>query len=376
MARPAVAAQKQSYNNGIPRAFVPSGINATGRLALNFSLDLDLWGRNRALLSAATSETDAARVDVAQAALLLSTGIAAAYADLNRYYAEQDLLERAVALQGETSRLVDLRVRNGQETQGQLAQARSAVAASKVQLTQVHEQIDLVRNQLAALTGAGPDRGRTIRRPALVRTSVGLPADASIALIGRRPDIVAIRLRVAAAGRRIDAAKAAFYPNISLSGLIGLQSLGLSSLLSGSSSIGTVGPALTLPIFQGSSLRGRFRQSRGLYDEAVASYDKTLTQAFREVADALVSQQSVERQSVDARTALSEAENAYRIARLRYQGGLSSYLDVLSAEQNVLSARRVFADVDVRKFALQFALIKSLGGGFAAPPAPQTAESR
>lgn len=365
---------KQSYNNGIPADFVPKGWNDVGRVALNAGFDLDLFGRNRAALAAATSEAEAARLDAAQAALVLATGIAANYADLARLYAQQDVLRRALAVRGATEKLVSDRVAIGLDTQGELKQSRSAVPAARVELAANEEQIALAKNAIAALAGAGPDRALTIARPRAPVLAVGVPADAGIALIGRRPDIAAARARAEAAGRRIDVARADFYPNVRLSGLIGLQSLGLDYLFRGTSSIGNVGPAISLPIFDGGARRGRYRQARGQYDEAVATYDRTLLQALRDVANAVTSQRQVAVQLGDARASLADAEGAYQVAQLRYRGGLSTFLNVLSAEQNVLTARRTLADIESRRFALDVQLVRALGGGF--QPSLQTSGTR
>lgn len=366
---------KQSYNNGIPPAFVPKGWNDTGRLALNAGLDLDLFGRNRAALAAATSEAEAARLDGEQAALVLATSIASNYADLARLYAEQDVLQRALEVRVATEKLVSDRVLIGLDTQGELKQARSAVPAARVDLAANVEQIALTRNAIAALTGAGPDRALSITRPAIPVLTTGLPADAGIALVGRRPDIAAARARAEAAASRIKVAHANFYPNISLTGLIGLQSLGLDTLFKGTSSIGSIGPAITLPIFNGGALQGQYRQARGQYDEAVATYDRTLIEALRDVANAVTSRRQVGTQLTDARAALADAEGAYQVAQLRYKGGLSTFLNVLSAEQNVLTARRVLADIETRQFALDIQLVRALGGGFQ-PSTLQTSGTR
>lgn len=365
---------KQSYNNGIPAAFVPRGWNDTGRLALNAGLDLDLFGRNRASLVAATSDAEATRLDGEQAALTLATDIAARYADLARLYAEQDVLQRALAVRTATEKLAADRVAIGLDTQAELKQARSAVPASRVDLAANAEQIALTKNGIAALLGAGPDRALSIMRPSTPVLATELPADAAIALIGRRPDIAAARARAEAAASRIKVARADFYPNISLSGLIGLQSLGLDNLFKGGSSIGNVGPAISLPIFRGGALQGQYRQARGQYDEAVASYDRTVIGALREVADAVTSRRQVAAQVIDARASLTDAEGAYQVAQLRYRGGLSTFLNVLSAEQAVLTARRSLADIEARRFSLDVQLVRALGGGF--QPSLQTNGTR
>ncbi|HJV42157.1 efflux transporter outer membrane subunit [Caulobacter sp.] len=360
-----VAESKQSYNAGIPPAFVPHGYNDTGRIALDFSWELDFWGKNRAAVAAATSEAKAAQADAAQARLTLSTAIASTYAELSRLYAQRDVAEQAVRLRQETSDLVAKRVANGLDTKAESEQAAAGPPASKAELSALDEQIALTRNALAALVGAGPDRGLAITRPTNATIKpFGLPENLPANLIGRRPDVVAAKWRAEAAVARTRQAKAAFYPDINLSGFVGVQSLYLDKLFSSGSDIGQVGPALRLPIFEGGRLRAGLRGAEADRDAAVASYDAALTQALREVADAAASEKALASRLADARAALTANENAYRIARLRYEGQLSTYQSVLLAEQSVLAQRRVVADLESRAFALDIALVRALGGGF------------
>jgi len=356
---------KQSYNNGFPRQFLPQGWKDTGALNLQFGLDLDLWGKNRAQLRAALNERDAARVEAAQARLTLASSIAASYADLARLYAERDVAEEALRIQQDTAGLVSDRVRNGIDTEGQRRQAEAQVPAARADLESLDEQIALTRNQIAALIGAGPDRGLAIARPKLSTLNMlALPPSAGIDLVGRRPDIVAARSRVEAAAERIKAAHAAFYPDISLNGLVGLQALGFGNVFKGGSTYGNVGPAFSLPLFDTGRRAGDYRVARADYDTAVANYDKTLIDALQEVANAVASRNALGTQAGDVRASMADSQKAFEIARLRYRAGLSPYLDVLTAEQQLIVARRRDADLTARAFTLDVALIRALGGGF------------
>jgi NodT family efflux transporter outer membrane factor (OMF) lipoprotein len=356
---------KQSYNNGIPPDFVPQGYNNYGNLSLNFDWELDFWGKNRAAVAAATSEAKAAQADAAQARLMLATSVAAAYADLGRLYAERDVAERGVALRQETLDLVSNRVTNGLDTRGELRQAQAGPPAARADLAAVDEQIAQTRNALAALLGAGPDRGLAIVRPSIANLKpFGLPANLAADLIGRRPDVVAAKWRAEASSRRIGQAKAAFYPNINLAAAIGTQALHLDKLFDSGSDVGSVGPAISLPIFEGGRLRANLRVAEADRDGAVAAYDDAVTQALRDVADVAASERALATRLSESRAALAANEDGYRIAKLRYQGGLSTYQNVLIAEQAVLTQRRVVADLDSRALALDVALVRALGGGF------------
>ncbi|SEH16882.1 efflux transporter, outer membrane factor (OMF) lipoprotein, NodT family [Sphingopyxis sp. YR583] len=357
---------QQSKNMGIPPEFVPDGIQDTGHIAATFSFDLDLWGRNRAALAAATSEAEAARVDEAQARLMLTTGIASAYADLAGYYRALDVANDAVRVRAASADLSGERARAGIENQASQRQAESRAASARADVVALEEAIATTRNRIAALLGAGPDRGMSIMRPQMTRPSLGLPGNAGIDLIGRRPDIVAARLRSEAAAKRIDVARADFYPNISLSALVGLQSLGLSNLFKSGSEYGNGGAAISLPIFEGGRLQGRYRGSRADYDVAVATYDRTLIGALRDVADIVAQRAATERQLVGRREALTAAAEASKLADLRYRAGLSNQIVQLTAEDSMVALSRDVADLEARQLTLDIALIRALGGGYRA----------
>ena len=356
---------KQSYNLGIPAQFVPQGYNAYGRLTLDFNWELDFWGKNRAAVAAAVSDTRAAQADAAEARLMLSTNVAAAYADLARLYAERDVAARALDVQSETSKLVADRVTNGLDTLAEQRQAEADPLQAKADLGAIDEQIALTRNRLAALAGAGPDRGLSIARPNVSALKpLGVPAELAANLVGRRPDVTAARWRAEAAASRIKQSRAAFYPDVNLAGFIGTNALHLDKVFATGSDVGSVGPAVSLPIFEGGRLRAGLKGAEADRDAAVASYDAAVTEAFHQVADVLASSRALQAQIADSRAALAASEDAFRIATLRYKGGLATYPTVLLAEQGVLRRRRTVADLDARALVLDVQLIRALGGGY------------
>jgi NodT family efflux transporter outer membrane factor (OMF) lipoprotein len=357
--------EKQSYNYLTPRSSLPQGWNDYGRATVDLSWELDFWGRNRAALAAASSEREAQRAEAAQTRLVLGASISAAYAELARQFAAHDTTVAALEVRSKTAQLMRERFDNGMETMGAVRQAEARQAAARGDVLALEEQIALQRNKLAALMGAGPDRGLSIRRPSIELTRTpGLPPQLALDLLGRRPDVVAARLRAEAASSRIDSAKAEFYPNVNLSAFIGVQSLGLDKLSRSGSDIGSVGPAISLPIFSSGRLQANYRSRNADYDEAVANYDATVTQALHDVADATTSQRALGAQLDSANQAVEAARQAWQIARNRYEGGLSTYLDVLSAEDSLLSNLRSLTDMQSRAFSLDVALIRALGGGY------------
>lgn len=359
-----ITASKPSTEMGIPVLPERQGFNDYGRVTLGFSWELDFWGKNRAALAAATSDAEAARADAAAARLVISASIAATYADLVRLYNDRDILEETLDIREKSLELVRARVAHGFDSDADLAQAEAGPPAARADLAVADEAIGLTRNRLSALLGEGPDRGRAIERPsAPALRAFGLPANLSADLLGRRPDIVAARWRVEAAGKRIKVAKAQFYPNINLLGLVGLESLGIGNLANSGSDTGSVGPAISLPIFDGGRRRSNYRGARADFDLAVAVYDETLTQALREVADVAVSESQLARQVSAAEEALHATERAYRLAQLRYKQGAADYQSVLVVEDRLLLRQRVVAGLRSRRFLLDVALVRSLGGG-------------
>ena len=362
---------KQSLNEGYPaqfRQFIPAGYHTQTRITADLDWQLDFFGRNRAALAAATSDAEASQADEAAARLQLTVAVAGAYADLIRLYADRSAALDALRVRRATLDLVAQRLRNGLETRGEVSQQAEFVPAAQGDIDAIDRQILASRHQIAALAGAGPDRGLALTPPAQPQIgALGLPPHLELDLVGRRPDLVAARLRAQAAAKRIKVARADFYPNIDLTGLYGTQSLGIDKLFEYSSVIGAIGPAIRLPIFSEGRLEGAYRGARAEYDAAAASYDQTLANALRDVADALSAERALQSQLKDAQAQLVSANDAYRIATLRYQGGLSPYLNVLTAENGALTARRDVADLQAQSVSLAVGLVQALGGGYAQP---------
>lgn len=358
---------KQSYNAGVPADFVPKGYRNSARATLDFSYDFDLFGGNRAALAAATSEAEATRAEAAVSRLSLATSVAAAYADLAQLYADRDAAAEAVRIREHSSTLTAQRAVSGLENQGAVAQTEASAASTREQLVALDESISLTRNRLAALLGAGPDRGLSITRPDVHTLAVfGLPENLQADLIGRRPDIIAARLRAESAASRIKQSRAAFYPNINLAAYIGQQSLGLDLFTRDGSRIGAIGPAISLPIFEGGKLRAAYRGAVADYDNAVAAYNSALTQALQDISDAAVSLRALDGRLEESQKAIQASTRAYDIAVQRYEGGVATYLEVLTAEDALISNRRTLADLRARAFSLNVALVHALGGGFQA----------
>ncbi len=335
------------------------------QLQLTLDWEIDFWGKNRSAYESAIGTARAAEVDAYAARLALSTNIALAYAQLQRAYMLLDVAQATLKDREHIYALTRDRNNAGIESRLGLRQAEAALPATREEIAQIEETIQLTRNQLAALLGQGPDRGLAIARPASTMLEpVALPTNVPAELLGRRPDLVAQRWRVEAARKDIDSAKAEFYPNVNLAAFIGLQNLGGAAFFSAANRIMGAGPAVTLPIFDGGRLRGNLAGKDADYDVAVEQYNQTLADALREVVDQLASFKSVDEQRVQQREALAAAQDAYDLALMRYREGIGNYLEVLSVESPLLVQQSLDAELRARQLALSINLIRALGGGF------------
>ncbi len=368
----AVLETEPTQNQGFPPAFrsmMPRGWHHAAQATAGFQYELDFFGKNRASLAAAMSDVEAAKAEQAEARLQISSAVVQAYAGLMQLFADQQTAVEAIRVRQESAALVGQRWKAGLENEASLSQALGQLKAAKLAAKEVDRVIALTRNQIAALVGKGPDRGLTIA-PVATQTlrSIGLPSGLSADLIGHRPDVVAARRSAEAAAARIGVANANFYPNVDLTGYFGLQTLDIKYLVQASSEVGAFGPAIHLPIFDYGRNTGIYRGARAQYDGTVALYDKTLTNALRDVADAYTNRRALEGELVDARGSLVDGENAYRVVKVRYGSGLARYLDVLTAENLLLQQRRAVANLESQAFIYDVALVRALGGGFTDKP--------
>ncbi|MER1966483.1 efflux transporter outer membrane subunit [Castellaniella sp. GW247-6E4] len=340
-------------------------------LTLQVDFDLDLWGRQRALTAAAQSNALAAQAEQQQSRTLLVSTVAQSYFQLQDALAQSTALEAIVGKQQTALDITRDRYTHGLSTQVDVDQARSAVSAAHVQLAQARNNAELLRHQLAALTGTGPDRLPALAPREGAALPQGVPESMPMALLGRRADVVAARLQAEAAGAEISAAKAEFFPDINLSAFAGFMSLGMDQLLRGDSRSYGAGPAITLPIFHAGALNARLEGRRAARDLAIAQYNQTVLGAVREVADASASIRSLREQIRYQEASLAASTSAYDIALKRYQAGLGDFVQVLLAQSDALTQSVHTADLRARAYILDAQLATALGGGYQAePPSP------
>ncbi len=333
---------------------------------LSFSYGLDLWGGKRAAWEAAVDQAHAAEVDAQAARLDLSAGIVQAYVQLDYAWRMHDVASEELERSQKLLELTRQRRAAGIDSDVQLRQAQARVPAAQQQQQAAQQAIDEARTALAALLGQGPDRGLAIGRPQLAMDAVAaLPSVLPSELLGHRPDVVAARWRVEAAGKGIAAAKAQFYPSLNLTALAGVVSKDIGDLLQASSSFAYLGPALSLPVFDSGRLRSGLAERDAQYDLAVAGYNQSLVQALREVADQVNALQSLDGQLQSQAQALETADAAFGLAQQRYRAGIGSYLEALTVQQQVLAMRQRMAALQSERLLAAVRLSRALGGGYA-----------
>ncbi|MFZ4964523.1 efflux transporter outer membrane subunit [Pseudomonas sp. Mn2068] len=345
--------------------------------ALGLSYSLDLWGRDS---NASERAVDLAHMSVAeerQARLELQGNIVRAYIQLSLHYAQRDIVEATLRQQTQILDLAQRRLDAGLGTHFEVSQAQTPLPETHRQLDALDEEIALSRNQLAALAGFGPGEGARLKRPALsLAAALKLPSALPVELLGQRPDVVASRWQVAAQARGIDVAHAGFYPNVDLVGSLGYMATGggMLEFLAGRKFNYNVGPAISLPIFDGGRLRAELGEASAGYDIAVAHYNQTLINALKGISDRLIRRESMDKQQVFAAESVAAAQKTYDIAMLAYQRGLTDYLNVLNAQTLLFHQQQVEQQVQAARLSAHAELVTALGGGLGAGndvPAPE-----
>jgi multidrug efflux system outer membrane protein len=354
------------------RAPVPVPSNAVEsnsyRAKLNVAYEVDLWGRLRSASRAARAELLASEADRETVRITLATEVVRAYFALVAFDAQVEATRRSLALRAEGLDLQRVRIRAGLINEFALRQLEAEVAAARAQLPALEANRTAQELALAVLLGRSPRaimEGPVERRggqgePVAAVVPEGLPSD----LLLRRPDVASAEQVLIANNARISEARAALFPRIGLTGYLGSESTALGDLFSGPAAIWSLGFALAQPIFQGGRLFAEVDAVRARERQAVARYQKTLQEAFREVRQALYTQVKA-REAFEAESARTVAlEEALRLSRIRYENGLLSLLEVLDSERNLLQAELNRSDALRVQRAAVADLVKALGGGW------------
>jgi len=340
-----------------------------GSAQANLSWSLDLAGRQKSLIAAASHLHDAAALDAAAARETLVGSVAQAYFELARAEAREAVANAFVRTRTQSLDLARVRRRAGLGTEFDIETASTLLEQAEQQRIRAAASRTRAVHALAALAGRGPDYYPRLASPARASTKgLELPAAIPADLLANRADIRAAQAKIEASGAMRGAARADFFPNVDLKAFVGLAAIGIGSLLSADAATGGVGPAIHLPIFDAGRLRARYGGATADIDLAITAYNQAVVDAVRECADGLLAI-SVNRADRDKQQRIvAGLERTMNLDRVRFNSGLGSRLDVLSAEERLLAAREQAADLEADENIAKVRLITALGGGFAGAP--------
>lgn len=329
----------------------------------NGSWEIDIWGKLRRSTEAA--KADLLSTEEARQAVILSlvSSVATGYINLRDLDKQMEIATRTAKTREESYKLFKLRYEGGVISELELNQVKSEYEQALATIPQIEKQIGFQENALSLLLGRNPgpiDRGKSIDEMVLPAVPVGLPSD----MLEKRPDVRQAEQALVAANARIGVAKAQFFPTISLTGLFGWASTELSSLFTGPAQVWSWGGAAVAPIFTGGSLLGQFWASEAIQQQTLFNYQSTVQTAFREVNDALLDQKRTREQLEAQKRQVDSLKEYARIARLRYDNGYTSYIEVLDAERSLFNAELQYAQTQGILFGALVNLYKSMGGGW------------
>ena len=369
-----VRRQKFSSNGLVPAALA-GATRTLANLQSEASWELDFFGRHEAALKSALGNQQAALADTQAARVLLASDIARQYVQLARLIDERTLTRRQLDQRETLMRLIKGRLEAGLDTSFELRIAQGPPAMFRQKLEALDGQITQARNALAALSAQPPEALVSLEARLDGLRPMALPDEVPADLLGRRADVSAARWRIESALQGVALARAEYRPNVNLSALVGLSSIGLDRLLNMTSRQYGVGPAIHLPIFDSGRLDARLAGRSAELDLAIQTYNQTLFTALREVLEQIGLLRSLSRQSAEQESALLAARAALEVNRTRHAAGLINRLAVLNSEAAVFEQLFVRLELNARDLDTRLALIRVLGGGFADPQQAMQARS-
>jgi multidrug efflux system outer membrane protein len=349
----------------IPPALLPSQNRNFGSASLNLlSFEVDLWGKLRRATEAARANLLSAEENRKTVITTLVSDVATAYLSLRELDYELEISRRTLETRQQSLDLVMSRQTGGVATLLDRRQAEQLVDTAAQTIPVIQQQMEQTENQIRLLLGEPPGgvpRGRSLTEQALPpEVPAGLPS----ALLERRPDIQASEQNLIAANAEIGVARAAYFPQLSLSGFLGGQSTQLANLFSGPASAWTLAPQLSQPIFTAGRLKSNVRLTEAQREEALIQYEKTIQTAFSEVSNSLIAHQRT-RESREKQEALVFAlQDRLRLAYIRYRGGVDTQLDALDADRDLFAAELSLSQIRLGELLTVVQLYKALGGGW------------
>jgi NodT family efflux transporter outer membrane factor (OMF) lipoprotein len=327
------------------------------------SWEPDLWGSIRRQVEAQRASAQASAADLANADLSLRSELATDYFELRGLDTQQRLLDTTVQQYEQFLSLTQVRFKGGVATDSDVALAQTQLDQTRAQAIDIGVARAQFEHAIATLTGTPASSFTLPPAPLdlpLPQVPVGVPSQ----LLERRPDVAASERRADAANAQIGIAIAAYYPNVSLTGTGGFESKGPSTLIQGPSSLWSLGGSAVELLFDAGRRHALTEEARHGYEANVANYRETVLQAFQEVEDNLAGLSILDTEAIAQQRAVESARRSLSISTNRYKGGVTTYLEVITAQTTQLANERTAADITTREFAASVQLVKALGGGW------------
>lgn len=344
--------------------FIPAFESSATQATISLAWELDFWGKYRRATEAARASLLASEWAKQEVVSTLVSNIATAYFQLRELDLELEISQSTLGSRQNSLKLTQLLADHGATSMLDVRQAEQLVYTAAEQVPDLERRIEQQENFISTLLGQNPGSVARGRKLTDQPHSPEVPAGLTSALLERRPDIRQAEQQLIAFNAQIGVAKAAYFPQINLTADAGYQSSALTSLFSGPAGLWSFGGQLVQPIFEGGRLRNNVRLTEAQKQEAVYVYQQTIQEAFREVSDALVEYRKTQEFRVQQELLTRSAQDAARLSDLRYKGGATSYLEVLTNQTNYFSAELNLAQAQRNELLALVTLYKALGGGW------------
>lgn len=350
--------------------FLPAGANLSAsytQVGAALSWEADIFGRLRRLTEAARAQYLASEEGRRAVVVALVSQVMTAYFQLLEQEAELAISRQTSDIAKDSVRLVRIRHDRGATSGLEVHQAEQFLYTATAQIAAVERAVGQTENVLSLLQGDAPSSQPHGRKLEQVPLPAQLPAGLPSSLLARRPDILQAEQSLIAANAEIGAARALYFPQISLTAFAGGQSRALSEIATAPARVYSAAPAALLPIFRAGQIRSQVRLAEGQQRELLIAYQRSIFTALREVSDSLIGLDGTRQQRTQQELLVRALEDTVRLSNLRYQGGLESYLQVLDAERNLFSGQLVLSQLRLQELLSVVQLYRSLGGGWQQP---------
>jgi outer membrane protein, multidrug efflux system len=362
---PTITGGASTSNERFPATRVtPAFETSPSQVNLSLFWELDFWGKFRRATEAARATLLATEWGQKAVMSSLVSNVASAYFQLRELDAEMEISLSTLASRKASLHLVEVRAKGGTTSMLDVRQSEQLVYTAAAEIPDLERRIEQQENLISILLGKNPGpitRGKPLLENLVMPTvPVGLPST----LLERRPDIQSAEQQLIAANARIGVAKAAYYPQITLTATGGYQSSALTDLFSGPAGLWSFGGQLVQPIFTGGKIRSNVRLTEAQQQEAILVYQQSIQQAFREVSDSLVAYRKNQEFRTQEELLMTSAQDATRLSNMRYQGGVTSYLEVLDSDTRYFEAQLGLAQAQLNERLALVQLYNALGGGW------------